>query len=113
MRQVLEAFSTFVYKKGISEVSTDKNIINRLDNEYQTYFSNLMYRLVLNGGSHKEEVIRSCKLDFFTVISEDEKVRTAKDILCFMYLLNDLHVIAHLGDVREELDKWCDEIKNE
>lgn len=112
MRQVLEAFSTFVYKKGISEVSTNKSIINKLDYEYQSYFSNLMYRLVLNGGSHREEVIRSCKLDFFTVISEDEKVRTAKDILCFMYLLNDLHVIAHLGDVSDDLNEWCSEIKN-
>ena len=49
----------------------------------------------------------------FTVISDNEKVRTAKDILCFMYLLNDMHVIAHLGNIREELNKWCDEIKNE
>ena len=100
MRQVIEAFSTF------------KSIINKLDDEYQSYFSNLMYRLILNGGSHKEEEIRSGRLDFFTVISDEEKVRTAKDILCFMYLLNNLHVIAHLGDVSEELNKWCSEIKN-
>ncbi|WP_314111322.1 AAA family ATPase [uncultured Granulicatella sp.] len=112
MRQVLEAFSTFEYKKGISEVSTDKSIINKLDDEYQSYFSNLMYRLILNGGSHKEEETRSGRLDFFTVISDEEKVRTAKDILCFIYLLNNLHVIAHLGDVSEELNKWCSEIKN-
>ena len=112
MRQVLEAFSTFEYKKGISEVSTDKSIINKLDDEYQSYFSNLMYRLILNGGSHKEKETRSGRLDFFTVISDEEKVRTAKDILCFMYLLNNLHVIAHLGDVSEELNKWCSEIKN-
>lgn len=112
MRQVLEAFSTFEYKKGIAEVSTDSNIINKLDVEYQDYFRNLMYRLILNGGSHKEEEVRSGILDFFTVISDDEKVRTARDILCFMYLLNDMHVIAHLGNIREELNKWCDEIKN-
>lgn len=112
MRQVLESFSTFEYKKGIAEVSTDSNIIKKLDIKYQDYFRNLMYRLILNGGSHKEEEIRSGRLDFFSVISDDEKVRTAKDILCFMYLLNDMHVIAHLGDIREELDKWCDEIKN-
>ncbi len=113
MRQVLEAFSTFEYKKGIAEVSTDSNIIKKLDFEYQDYFRNLMYRLILNGGSHKEEEIRSGRLDFFAVISDDEKVRTAKYILCFMYLLNDMHVIAHLGNIREELNKWCDEIKNE
>ena len=93
MRQVLEAFSTFEYKKGISEVSTDKSIINKLDDEYQSYFSNLMYRLILNGGSHKEEETRSGRLDFFTVISDEEKVRTAKDILCFIYLLNNINII--------------------
>ena len=27
MRQVLEAFSTFQYKKGIEEVSTDRSIL--------------------------------------------------------------------------------------
>lgn len=30
-----------------------------------------------------------------------------------MYLLNEMHVIVHLGDIREELNKRCDEIKNE
>lgn len=112
MRQVLEAFSTFEYKKGISEVSTNKSIINKLDYEYQSYFSNLMYRLVLHGGSHREEQIQICQLDFFSLISEEEKVRTAKDILCFIYLLNNSHLIAHLGDVSEDLNEWCSEIKN-
>ena len=112
MRQVLEAFSTFEYKKGISEVSTNKSIINKLDYEYQSYFGNLMYRLVLHGGSHREEQIQTCQLDFFSFISDEEKIRTAKDILCFIYLLNNSHLIAHLGDVSDELNEWCSEIKN-
>ena len=64
-----------------------------------------------------EEVTRRKKHEaadwiFFTVISDEEKVRTAKDILCFIYLLNNLHVIAHIGDASEELNKRCSETKN-
>lgn len=47
MRQVLEAFSTFQYKKGIESISTDRGILDLLPDVYQTYFENLMYRLIL------------------------------------------------------------------
>lgn len=111
MRQVLEAFATFVYKKGIETVSTDGDILGCMNAEHKTYFQNLMYRLVLNGGSHKEEQVRSLAVDFFSVITEEEKERTAKEIVCFIYLLNKEHIKAHLGDISETVDKWCEEIK--
>lgn len=47
MRRALEAFSTFIYGTGISEVSFDTKVIKSLG-EYSNYFENLMYRLVLN-----------------------------------------------------------------
>ena len=52
IRQVLEAFSTFQYKKNIEKVSTDTYILEAIPEEFRSYFSNLMYRLVLHGGSH-------------------------------------------------------------
>lgn len=62
MRQVLEAFATFQYKKGIEDVSTDPNVLDLLPAlEYRTYYENLMYRLVLHGGSHKEEQVKAMK----------------------------------------------------
>ena len=81
MRQVLEAFSTFEYKKGIEAVSTDEKILDLIENrKYQAYFRNLMYRLVLNGGSHKEEQVRAMSdLSFFSHISDAEKRRTASE----------------------------------
>ena len=117
MRQALEAFATFVYKKSIEQVSTDPVILQQLpDKSYTTYFSNLMYRLVLHGGSHREEQVRTIQdINFFNFISHDEKVRTAKDILCFIFLLNEAHVLIHLGnseDVRQNLLRWCSEIKD-
>ena len=116
MRQALEAFSTFEYKKGIEAVSTDAQILGQLkEPEYITYYKNLMYRLVLHGGSHKEEQIKAMKdFRFFSLISETEKKRTAKDVLCFIYLLNERHLLEHLkdyGNVEAELKSWCQDIK--
>lgn len=116
MRQTLEAFSTFEFKKGIDKISTDDDILSLLGRaEYGAYFKNLMYRLVLHGGSHKEDQVKSMKdLNFFTLISDQEKKRTAKDILCFIYLLNRPHLLSHLKDVDSDaeakLDSWCEDI---
>lgn len=116
MRQALEAFSTFEYKKGIEAVSTDVQILGLLpEPEYVSYYKNLMYRLVLHGGSHKEEQIKTMNdFQFFSLISESEKKRTAKDILCFIYLLNKRHLLEHLKkceNVETEIQSWCRDIK--
>lgn len=111
MRQALEAFATFGYKKGIAEVSTDETLLAGMCNEHRAYFKNLMYRIVLNNGSHREEQAQSMEIDFLSVISEEEKRRTAKEIICFIYLLNKAHMLAHLGDVGSTIETWCEEIK--
>lgn len=116
MRQALEAFSTFEYKKGIEDVSTDAQILGLLPEvEYVSYYKNLMYRLVLHGGSHKEEQVKTMSdFRFFSLISDVEKMRTAKDILCFIYLLNRRHLLEHLKNCRNaetELQSWCNDIK--
>jgi hypothetical protein len=116
MRQVLEAFATFEYKKGIEDVSTDEKILGLLPEiEYVSYYKNLMYRLVLHGGSHKEEQIKTMEdFNFFSLISDSEKKRTAKDILCFIYLLNQRHLLEHLrncGNVDVDFQSWCQDIK--
>lgn len=117
MRQALEAFSTFVYRKSIEDISIDEQILDQLTNpKYISYYKNLMYRLVLHGGSHKEEQIKSMKdFQFFNLISEPEKRRTARDILCLIYLLNKRHLLEHLkecGKVETELENWCQDIKD-
>lgn len=109
IRQVLEAFATFEFKKGIDQISTDDSILSLLKSEDQRkYYKNLMYRLVINGGSHRKDQVRNMDLDFFALISESEKQRTAKDVLCFMTLLNKPHIEAHLGkDAILVIDQWC------
>ena len=57
--------------------------------------------------------------DFFDYISGEEKIRTAKEILVFLYLLDEQHVLEHLkrdlngdiiDDVRADLETWKNEI---
>lgn len=120
MRRMLEAFSTFTYKKGIDEISVSDEILESIkDKKYKDYFRNLMYRLVLNGESHNEERVRSLMddNDFFEMLSTAEKQRTARDIVCFIYLLNPEHVRAHLSGVGVQnfeavIEKWCNDIKS-
>lgn len=75
-----------------------------------------MYRLILNNGSHRLEQTKSMSdLNFFTVISKDEKLRTAKEILCYIYLLNERHLLLYLegcSNVESNLSNWCEDIKN-
>ena len=111
MRQALEAFATFEFKKGIADVSTDETLLAGMCEEHKSYFKNLMYRIVLNNGSHREEQAQSMEIDFLSVISEVEKRRTAKEIICFIYLLNKAHILAHLGDVSSTIETWCEEVK--
>lgn len=69
MRRMMEAFSTFVYKKGIAEISCDDTILQQIgDKDYIDYFKNLMYRLVLNGDSHMLERTNSLDdMDYLNV----------------------------------------------
>ena len=111
MRKVMEAYGTFVYKQGMAQLSTNDKIISSLSKEDQKYFENLMYRLVLNSGSHMKERVETIEdMKFFDYISESDKQRTARDIICFLYKLNPLHVLAHLKNcekAEETIKRWC------
>ncbi len=112
IRQVLEAFSTFEFRKSIDKVSVDEEVLSVIEQkEHRVYFRNLMYRLILNGGSHRCDQTRNMQVDFFSFISEPDKRRTAKDVLCFMELLNAHHIRAHLGvTAANVIDSWCKKI---
>lgn len=118
LRRVLEAFSTFQYKVGITEVITNEDILCELKHEQQSYFRSLMYRLILHGESHEQESVHSFEgVAFPELFTVEERRRTAQDVLCLMYSLQKTHVIRHLcygfesggqrkNDVLQTLDEW-------
>lgn len=117
MRRVLEAFSTFNYKLGIENITTNDQILAKIDEKLRPYFKNKMFRLVMHTLSHTEETVRTGS-DFFEIVSENEKITTAKDLLSFLYLLDKNHLIYHLKgdsfkeeDIRDTLESWISEIK--
>lgn len=112
MRRALEAFSTFLYKKGINDISLDARVLALLpDDNSRTYFQNSMYRLVLNGESHFEEAVRCApEMTFYSHLSDTEKQRTARDVLCFLYKINELHLLSHLPDAKNDLESWWETI---
>ena len=122
MRRIMEAFGTFMYKKGIENLSTSPEIKELLGVPFSEHFENLMYRLVLHGGSHNAERVRGMDSeDFFDYISEDEKKRTAQEILTFLYILDSRHVLEHLKidsfgnellGVENNLKQWKNNIKD-
>lgn len=105
MRKALEAFGTFQFQKGIAELSYDPEILLSInDEEKRDYFENLMYRLILNGESHLTDRTKLITdNNFFATISSAEKRRTAKDILCLMYLLNSGHIKAQFNALKNEV----------
>ena len=110
LRKVVEFYSTFLFKLGIEEVSLNRDVLALIEKkEHRDYFENLMYRLVLHGESHFEERVKTLD-DFCNGMSIVEKKRIARDVLCFLYLMNPLHVKRHLDgcrDVESTLNHWC------
>lgn len=114
MRKVLEAYATFNYKKGIEDISTTEEILSKIvDKSKREYFRNFMYRLILNGDSHMEETARSYpNSTFFDCIDINEKIITAKSLLVFLYLIDDIHIKMYFNNNKqiENIEKWSQDI---
>lgn len=132
MRQVLEAFSTFLYREGITEITADQDVAKNLEREHvKPYFGRLMYRMILHGESHTEIKVSTMQnMNLFPTYSTEEKQKIAKSILCLIYILVPKHLLSHLQkeqgqkkknaskneetlNFKETLEKWCDEIRKE
>lgn len=117
MCKLLEAYSTFVYKKGINDLASDDMIMNCCG-DYKDFFQNFMFRLILNGESHYEEKVDSQDdVSFYNTFSPDQLKDTAKKIICFLHIINPDHVSRHLsdkgnslGDFKSQIEKWKEKI---
>lgn len=112
-RRVLEAFSTFTFKEGVEKVSLNPHVLGMIpDQNKRTYFQNSMYRLVLNTESHSREAMQGApEASFFSHLTTAEKQRTARDVLCFMYAVNPIHVLSHLPDAQTAVEQWMENVK--
>ena len=107
MRKVVEAFSTFIYKKGISQILNDEEIMKVLAEDEQRYYQNIIFKIMFNMESHMEEKVNS--VNFSDYISDEEKQKTAKNIICLLYKLNPIHIKEHLrheGDLETIIEEW-------
>ena len=117
MRRLLEAFSTFIYRKSIQDISCDKEIIKNLNGK-APYFTSLMYRIVLHNESHSEDRIKTSYdgMNFYEFLSPDEKRKTARSVLCLMYGLQPLHIKIILEGTKGAIgtiEAWYREIPEE
>ena len=74
-----------------------------------------MYRLVLNGESRfSDQAITYPEGNFYEFVSREEKQLTSKSLLCFIYIINPIHVKKQLGDNKDRIkniELWIDELK--
>lgn len=111
-RRMFEAFSTFMFKEGIEKVSLNESVLSLIEDQHKReYFQNSMYRLVLHTESHSQEAVQGApETSFYSHISREEKQRTTKDILCFMYLVNEVHVLSHIPQAKNDILSWLTNI---
>lgn len=97
MRRVLEAYSSFLYRTDFTCLFGE-DFADRFDG-LGSYLMSRIDRLVLHDESHMEDRARSVAVDgtFFAVVADEEKQRTAQDVLCLLYLLDPLHVRRHFA----------------
>ena len=100
LRRVLEAFSTFIYGCSIEKLTTDKKITDSIHSSQKVrdYFRDSMYRISLNTTSHMKDRLYS-QIDLLTINYFDKEglLRSAKDVLVLMYLLNENHMEKNVG----------------
>lgn len=105
MRRILEAYSTFVYRKGFEYLFYGELIRGENAKLYNEYFKNNLSRFVVNDESHLQGRIRSltdCN-SLFASIDDHEKQRAIRDSICLLYLINPEHILS-LRDKNEEKD---------
>lgn len=121
IRRILEAYSTFLYRKNFLALFYDSVAKAKLGDCFE-YFASRMDRIVLNGESHLKYQTQALASEgnYFTEISDAERQQVAKDILCLLHILEPNHLSAHLavpsqkgsgGNAISDIESWTNEIR--
>lgn len=110
MRKVLEAYFSFNYANGYTNEKCLDIVLK--DSDKKEYFKNTVLRLLLNGESHSEERVKAMNYNS-EFVSETEKHRVAKDVLCLLYTIDSNHLkfVLKQQDVSRQIEKWLEEIE--
>lgn len=109
MRKVLEAYFSFNYANGYTNEGCLDIVLK--DSDKKEYFKNTVLRLLLNGESHSEERVKAMNYNS-EFVSETEKQRVAKDVLCLLYSIDSNHLEFILGkDASRQIESWLKEIE--
>ena len=115
LRKLVEMYSTFNYKIGVDELLSKKEILANIeDKDLRNYFSNSMVWMPLNADSHTQELaLQYPNFDTFDLFSEDEQIKVAREIICYLYLIHKNHITSHLSakDVKK-IEEWISNIKD-
>ncbi len=110
MRRVLEAFSTFNYQKGISELSSNEVLLSESidDKEERDLLKSHMYRLLLNGESHySDKIYGITERDREVLLTIKQKIQTARFVLVLLYSLNSIHLKYQINNFDQTiLESW-------
>lgn len=81
-------------------------VLYSIPEDERNYYKNFMCRLVLNSERHTEESVSTLG-GLFRYYSPEEKKRTARELLLFLFYVNRDHVKAYLGEERfSALSRW-------
>ncbi|MCU9986970.1 AAA family ATPase [Mobiluncus curtisii] len=113
LRRVLEGYSTFNYGIGMSRLSSDPDLRERLGDQLP-FLKDAMYRLALNDASHMEKRIKAFNpTNAFERYSNEEKKKCAQCVMVILDKLDPVHLKKHLGscqisqqEIENHLREW-------
>lgn len=118
LRRILEFYCSFLYKIGIEKLLDNDSILGKIeDDNRKEFFKRSIYKIVLNGYSHTQDSARSITITD-PLYSVDECRKITRSVLGLMYSLDPEHVLAHLCDGNNEVNRepinstitsWIDE----
>ncbi|NMX04416.1 AAA family ATPase [Mobiluncus mulieris] len=111
LRRVLEGYSTFNYGIGMSRLSSDPDLRERLGDQLP-FLEDAMYRLALNDASHMEKRIKAFNpTNAFERYSDEEKKRCAQCVMVILDKLDPVHLKKHLGSCHISQQEFEDHLR--
>lgn len=116
IRRLVEAYSYFNYNEAMNNFLSKDDTFKKInDSDLRNYFTDRMNKLLMNETSHSQNVIRQAPDTFnFDLFSDEDILKTAKDIICLLYSIDCAHVDSYLSSVdnyKDNIKKWISEIK--